>query len=105
MWSTYLLLKDAKYLPSCVLNRADHDSGSLELASRLKSSSLLEGKKNQIDQQKFYTQGSSPGLVVMGGGSCYKGPEFKSRNQILDGHFLHLFFVKIVMCVYKDENK
>ena len=37
--------------------------------------------------------------MVMGGGSCFKGYEFKSRHSILDGHFLHLFVVKIVICV------
>ena len=39
------------------------------------------------------------GLVVMGGDSCSKGCEFKSRHRILDGHFSHLFVVKIVMLV------
>ena len=31
-------------------------------------------------------QGGSPGLVVMGGGSCSKGRGFKSWHRILDGH-------------------
>ena len=31
--------------------------------------------------------------------------EYKSRHCILDGHFSHLFVVKNVMCVRKDENK
>ena len=40
------------------------------------------------------------GLVVMGGDSCAKGLEFKSRHHILDGHFFtYLFVVKFVMCV------
>ena len=26
-------------------------------------------------------------------------------HHVLDGHFSHLFVVKIVMCVWKDENK
>ena len=43
--------------------------------------------------------GGSPGLVVMGGDSCSKGREFESLHQILDGHFSHLFVVKLVMCV------
>ena len=43
--------------------------------------------------------GKSPGLLVMRGDSCPKGREFKSRHSILDGHFSHLFLVKIVMCV------
>ena len=37
--------------------------------------------------------GESPGLVVMGGDSCSR------RCEILDGHFSHLFVVKILMCV------
>ena len=42
----------------------------------------------------------SPGLVIMGGDSCSKGREFKSRHCILDGHFFtNLFVVKFVMCV------
>ena len=32
--------------------------------------------------------GGSPGLVVMGGDSRFKGREFESRHRILDGHFL-----------------
>ena len=40
--------------------------------------------------------------MVMGGDSCSKGHEFKSRQE---GHFSHLFAVKIVMCVCKDKNK
>ena len=51
-------------------------------------------------------KGGSPGLVVMGGGSCYKGREFESQYHMLDGHFFtYLFIVKFVMCVWKDENK
>ena len=43
--------------------------------------------------------------MVMGGDSCSKGCEFESQYLLLDGHFSHLFVVKIVMCVEKDENK
>ena len=43
------------------------------------------------------TRGGSPGLVVMGRGSCCEGRGFESRHSILDGHFSHLFVVKIVM--------
>ena len=45
------------------------------------------------------------GVVVMGGDSCSKGCEFETQNHILDGHFSYLFAVKIVTCVWKDENK
>ena len=41
----------------------------------------------------------SPGLVVMGDDSCSKSVGFESRRRVLDGHFLHLFVVKIVLLV------
>ena len=37
----------------------------------------------------------SPGLVVMGGDSRSEGHGFESRHRILDGHFSHIFVVKI----------
>ena len=37
--------------------------------------------------------------MVMGGGSCSKGLGLESQHRILDGHFSHLFVVKIVMFV------
>ena len=40
-----------------------------------------------------HLKGGSPGLVVMGGGSCSKGHEFESRHRILDGHFFTYIFV------------
>ena len=40
-----------------------------------------------------------PGLVVMGRDSCPEGRVFESQHCILDGHFSHLFVVKIVMFV------
>ena len=52
-------------------------------------------------------KGGSPGLVVMGGDSCSEGHGFESQRRILDGHdiFSHIFVVKIVVFVWKDENK
>ena len=38
----------------------------------------------------------SPCLVVMGGDSCSKGCRFLSQHCILDGHFSHLFVVRVV---------
>ena len=58
-----------------------------------------------LTMKLWYLQGGSPGLVVMGGDSCSKGREFESGHRILNGPFLHLFVVKIVMCVWKDENE
>ena len=37
--------------------------------------------------------------MVMGGDSCFKGRKLESRHCILNGHFSHLFVVKIVVCV------
>ena len=41
----------------------------------------------------------SPGLVVKGGDSQSEGCEFESRRRILEGHFSHLFVVRIVLFV------
>ena len=49
-------------------------------------------------------QGGSPGLVVMGGDSCSKGRDFKSRHRILDGHFFTYFFCKNLYCVLEKIN-
>ena len=50
-------------------------------------------------KQKMTGLGGSPGLVVMGGDSCSKVPEFKSQQWILDGNFLLLIVVQFVMFV------
>ena len=60
--------------------------------------------KNWLSTTTSYL-GGSPGQVVMGGDSCSKGREFESQHCILNGHFSHLFVAKILMCVWKDENK
>ena len=39
--------------------------------------------------------------MVMGGDSCSEGRGFESQLCILDGHFSHIFLVKIVL---KDEK-
>ena len=44
----------------------------------------------------------SPGQVVMGGDSRYRGHGFKSQHRILDGHFSH-FTEK--NCFQEDRNK
>ena len=43
--------------------------------------------------------------MVMGGDSCPEGHGFESQHCILDGHFSHISVVKIVVLVWKDENK
>ena len=40
-------------------------------------------------------------LVVMGGDSCSKGLWFESQYRMQDGHFSHLFVVRIVMFVWR----
>ena len=47
----------------------------------------------------------SPGVVVMGGDSCSRGCGFEFQHPTLDGHFSHWFVVKIVIFVWKHENK
>ena len=37
--------------------------------------------------------------MVTGGDSRSEGHGFESQHHILDGHFSHIFVVKIVMCV------
>ena len=51
--------------------------------------------------------GRDPYLVVMVGDLCWEGHGFESRRRILDGHniFSHILVVRIVMFVWKDENK
>ena len=43
--------------------------------------------------------------MVTGGDSCSKGHGFKSRRRILDGNkkISHVFVVRIVMFIWKDE--
>ena len=43
--------------------------------------------------------------MVMGGDSFCKGCGFESQILKLDGHFSHLFVVKIVLFSLKDKNK
>ena len=42
--------------------------------------------------------------MAMGGESFSKGRGFKSWHHILDGHFSHVFVVKIVMFFEKTEK-
>ena len=35
--------------------------------------------------------------MVMGGDSCTEGRGFQSQHLLLDGHFPHIFVVKIVI--------
>ena len=51
---------------------------------------------SNIQIKSVLHMGGSPGLV-MGGGSCSEGRGFESWHCIIDGHFSHIFVVKIVM--------
>ena len=57
-----------------------------------------EAGVGRFKKERFH-MGGSPGLVVMGDDSCSRGHGFESQHQILDGHFSHLFVVKIVLIV------
>ena len=50
---------------------------------------------------KILTTGMEPCSNGYGRRLMSKGREIKSQHRILDGHFSHLFVVKIVMCVWK----
>ena len=73
----------------------------------MKSVKLLTRRftHQKVDHCKFILKGGSPGLVVMWGCSCSEGCGFEYQHHILDGHFSQIFVVKIVMFVWKDENK
>ena len=43
--------------------------------------------------------------MVVGEDSCSEGHGFKSQDNILDGHFSHIFVLKSVTFVGKDEHK
>ena len=58
-----------------------------------------QGKRIEAKNKK------SPGLVVMGGDSCFEGHGFESQHHILDGYFSHIFVVKIVMMFGLKDRK
>ena len=50
-------------------------------------------------------KGGSPGLVVIGRDSCYKGHGFESRHHILDGHFFTSICCKVCLKRPKINEK
>ena len=52
-------------------------------------------ESNWFIKQKIDYSAGSFGLVVIGDGSCSRGCGFESQHCTLDGHFSHIFFVKI----------
>ena len=58
-----------------------------------------------LNKQNIFL-GGSPGLVVMGGDSRFKGCGFESRHLILYGHFFTYICCKNLSCLFeKTENK
>ena len=60
---------------------------------------VLISEVELIVQEGSEPWGGSLSLVVTGGDSRSEGHGFESLHRILDGHFSHIFVVKIVMCV------
>ena len=65
---------------------------------------IWRAKLSRECKVKAWLKGGSPGLVVMGDGTCLRGRGFESRRHILDGHFSHWFVVKFVLFVWKDQK-
>ena len=53
--------------------------------------------------KQCFTEGESPGLVVMRGISCLRGCEFESQRLILYGEFTHSFVLRLYFCL--NERK
>ena len=60
---------------------------------------ILPKTKYDLEKWPKGLEGGCPGLVVMGGDSFSEGCGFKFRHCTQDGHFSHIFVVKIVMFV------
>ena len=59
-----------------------------EFRGQVNVASSFEVTSRVFRQTKTLTlSGVSPGLVVIGGDSCFKGRVFESQHWILDGHF------------------
>ena len=58
---------------------------------------------NDLQPNLGKSSDGSPGLVVMGGESCSKGCEFKSRHHLLDGHFFT--FICYKNCYVFEKTK
>ena len=66
---------------------------------------VFDSLTNSIRSKNVVNGREQPGLVVMGGDTCPEGCGFKSQHCILEGPFSHIFVVKMVLFVGKDENK
>ena len=57
---------------------------SLGRLTQLDNNSLTKAVFNKTVRQQFVSLGGSPGLVVLGGDSCYEGRGLESWHRILD---------------------
>ena len=55
-------------------------------------SQFFNPKRELYESKLYIVYGGSPGLLVMGGGSCSEGHEFESQHCILDGHDIFLLY-------------
>ena len=70
--------------------------------SHLRAANKFAG--TQVESNKRLQKlGRSSGQVVIGGDSCSKDREFESWHRILDGHFSHLFVVKLY-CLFEKTT-
>ena len=78
----------------CMYNQSGHLIHFRDLNFAVNSSASSFGRsvvstKQRINQNEN-VWGGSPGLVVMGGDSCFKSRRFESQHRILDGDF-HIY--------------
>ena len=64
----------------------------------LQSGRLNGGNNNKRKLQQQQVFGGSPGLVVMGGDSCSKGPGFEAQRRILDTGWTFFTFICCKNC-------
>ena len=57
-------------------------------------SQFFNPKRELYESKLYIVYGGSPGLLVMGGGSCSEGHEFESQHCILDGH--DIFYIDLL---------
>ena len=51
-------------------------------------------------------EGGSPGIVVMGDGSCSRGHGLESWHRILDGHdIFHIYLLWEWYCLFEKTQK
>ena len=86
-------------IKECSLTVYPSVSSALSLSLSLSHVPSIHSRFHTLSN-KGPTLGGSTGLVVMGGDSCSEGRGFESWHHILDGHFSHIFGVKIGMMFF-----